>query len=383
MKALFLSNDPSIFIPGSPARERMKAYAREIGILYVISRAHQKDVAAYKHGMSEEGLTLVAVGGGKLLSLLALLYAAKRLIQKEGIEIVSAQDPFEYGWIAYQACRGTSTKLHLQVHTDFCSEWFTRVSVMRSARVPMPLMNKVRVRIADRILPYAHGIRAVSVRVKEGVESRYGNRIAPVAVIPIATFVTLPAPVALPARAFTFTLITVARIEPEKRIEDALDVLVRLLPLYPMLGLVIVGDGRYRKKLEAYAHARGLRDHVLFLGWRSDALGLMQSAQAYIQTSAYEGYGLSLLEAALARLPIITTDVGIVGEVFTGYEDVLVAPVADPAALAVHVTGLLEDAQSRTMLALNAERKAQAHLAMMKDQPRMVASNLTETLTRA
>ena len=42
-------------------------------------------------------------------------------------------------------------------------------------------------------------------------------------------------------------------------------------------------------------------DRVVFLGWRSDARGLMQSANAFIQASAYEGYGIALIEAARRR----------------------------------------------------------------------------------
>src|SRR3989344_4116623 len=155
MKALFISNDPSIFDPASAARTRMQAYAAAIGTLYVLSRANVKDVSTYRDGVQEGGLILYAVGGGKLMRLLALMQKAHALVKREGIDVVSAQDPFEYGWVAARAVRGTAAKLHLQVHTDFCSPWFTRASVMRSAHVPMPLLNKIRLRIADAVLPRA------------------------------------------------------------------------------------------------------------------------------------------------------------------------------------------------------------------------------------
>lgn len=380
MKALFISNDPSIFDPTSSARERMRVYAGTIGTLYVLSRAQTHEARAYQTGVQEGGLILMAVSGGKLTSLAALLRTARRLITTEGIEIVSAQDPFEYGWIAMRAVAGTNAKLHIQVHTDFCSSWFLRSGVMRSARVAVPLLNRLRVKIADRVLTKADGIRVVSARIADALTARYGKSIASISVIPIMVSELLPSKVELPPHQFSFALLTASRLEPEKRVEDIIDALARIKDRYPAAGLIIVGDGRSRTSLVARARVHGLNDRVLFIGWRSDVLGLMQSAQAYIQASAYEGYGMTLIEAALARIPIITTDVGIVGEVFTGYEDVLVAPPGDPAALAVHIMSLIEDVQARKSLVISAERKAKEHLRQVGDQPARVAENLARTI---
>lgn len=383
MRALFIGSDPSLFIPGSPVRLRMQEYAAALGTLFVISPAPRHTDAAYKHGVQEGNLTIISVTGGKLSALFWLLRRAKRYIREQKIEIVSAQDPFEHGYIAMRAVRGTTAKLHVQVHTDFASPWFTQGAVMRAAKVDMPLLNTIRLRLADIVIPRAAGIRVVSERIRNSLTARYGNTLPPVAVIPIATSPALPPAQPLPEHKFSFALMTIGRLEPEKRIEDIIDAIARIHRTYPSIGLFVVGEGRSRRALEARARALGLLDHVIFLGWRTDTLALMQSAQAYIQASAYEGYGRTLIEAALARRPIITTDVGIVGEVFTGYEDVLVAPPGDPAALAVHIQSLVEDVQARNLLAMNAERKAQAHLASMTDQPMRIATNLEEIINRA
>lgn len=380
MKALFIGSDPSLFTPDSPVRQRMQSYAAKIGTLYVLSRAPAEAAHAYQDGVQEGGMILVGVGGGKLTSLFLLLRTARRLVREEGIEIVSAQDPFEHGWIASKAVRGTNAKLHIQIHTDFCSPWFLRSGGMRAVKTRVPLLNRIRLRIADRVLPRADGIRAVSCRIRDSLAARYAMRLPPVSVIPIAVPAPLPEPVRLPEHSFSFALITVSRLTYEKRIEDVIDAIARIHRQYPSVGLFVVGDGPSRAGLEARVRALGLTNHVVFLGWRTDARALMQSAQAYIQASAYEGYGLTLIEAALARIPIITTDVGIVGEVFTGYEDALVAPPADPAALAVHITSLVEDVPARQLLTMRAELKARAHLAGLVDQPARIAADLARTL---
>ncbi|HEY4489329.1 MAG TPA: glycosyltransferase [Candidatus Paceibacterota bacterium] len=381
MNVLFLSNDPSLCDPISPAHLRMRAYADEVaktgGSLHILTRAkevcEQQDGPLFVHG----------VRAFKLLSPWKLSKLGKKLILKHGIDIVSAQDPFEHGLAASWAVQGTKAKLHLQVHTDYLSPWFTRESIYRSPRVRMPFLNHVRVRVADRVVRKASGIRVVSERIKQSMLVRYGNGIPEPSVIPIPVSTDVPPKVELPPRPFTFTLIAVSRLEPEKRIPDLFAVLKRLKDAYPMLGLVLIGDGKERKRLEKLAQSWGVADKVLFLGWRTDAWGLMQSANAFIQASAYEGYGITLIEAALAGVPIITSDVGIVGEVFTGYENVFAAPVGDPTNLAALTAQFIEDSHARTVLSLEGKRVALGHLANVRNSPADIVADLAEALTRS
>ena len=146
------------------------------------------------------------------------------------------------------------------------------------------------------------------------------------------------------------------------------------------VGLVIIGDGPERKKLEELTAKLGLTQRVLFMGEQKDARAYMASANAYIQASAYEGYGRTLIEAALARIPIITTDVGIVGEVLKGYEDVLSTPPGDTANLAAHMEALIRDHQLRLSLVMNAEHSVRNHLAAYPDIPAAIAEDLTHAL---
>ena len=374
MKVLFVSNDPMIFDAASAARGRMRAYAAAIGELHIISSAN-KDAREEQDG----NLFLYPVNAWKIFRIRAFAKRARELILAHGIEVVSAQDPFEHGFAALRAAQGTGAKLHIQVHTDFLSPWFVRSGNWMSPSVRMPFLNRWRRRIADRVLPRADGIRTVSERVKASLVERYGSSIPKPSVIPVSVDERVPPPVRLPAHDFTFALITVGRLEPEKRIEDIIAALKLVSNQYPMIGLFIVGEGSERGRLERMTRTLGLADKVIFLGERADARALVASAQAFIQASAYEGYGRTLVEAALAKTPIITTDVGIVGEVFKGYEDVLSAPVADPTALSLHIVGLIEDNAVRHELPLRAEASALAHLASVGDIP----ARITEDLARA
>ncbi len=384
MKVLFISNDPTIFDSTSDARVRMRAYAALIGLsagqageLHIVSAAGP-DAKEEQEG----NLFLHPVHAWKIFRVHALTVRAHALIVEQGIDVVSAQDPFEHGLAALRAIVGTSAKLHIQVHTDFLSPWFVRSGNWRAPRVRMPLLNQWRRSIADDVLPKADGIRVVSLRVKTSLIERYHGRIVEPIVIPVAVDPTVPSPVPLPKRSFTFSLIAVGRLEPEKRIEDILAALKLVIRQYLTVGLIIVGDGRERRRLKHMVRELGLTDYVLFLGNRPDARGLMASAQAFIQVSAYEGYGRTLIEAALAKVPIITTDVGIVGEVFKGYEDVLAVPVADPTALSLSIVGLIEDNAVRQELPVHAEAAALAHLASVGNLPSRIVEDLEHVLKK-
>lgn len=374
MNILFVSNDPTIFEAGSPARMRMRAYAEEVakqgGTLHILSRAGRP------HAEQDGPLMLHGIHVSKWGAVQALTRYARKIIKEHAIGVVSAQDPFEHGFAALKAIEGTNVRLHVQIHTDFLSPWFVRESIFRSPVVRMPGLNRVRRNLADQVLPRSHAVRVVSKRIKDSLIERYGAGMEAAAVIPIAVPDTTPAAVPLPPNPFTFTFITVSRLEPEKRIEDIIEALAQIADRYPRLGLVIVGEGSERKTLEKYAKKRHISSRVQFLGARSDAVGLMQSAGAYVQASAYEGYGRTLVEAALARIPIITTDVGIVGEVFRGYETILAAPPGDPAQLAYNMRWLLEDLPARKELITNAEAAVRAHLAAQRNAPADIVADV-------
>lgn len=378
MKALFISNDPSVFQPDSATRERMRAYAAAIGTLHILSRAPKGGEA-----VTDGALVLHPVHAGKLMAPFALAKRARALITSEGIEVVSAQDPFEQGWAAMKAAEGTGAKLHIQIHTDFLSPWFVRDGVYRSMRIRMPFLNKVRRKLARNVLPAADAVRAVSKRIADSVIAEFGPKVRAPSILPIYVGTEAPPAVPLPEHDFSFAFIAVGRLEPEKRVEDILMALGSIAHSYPSVGLVVVGEGSERKKLETLAGKLGLSARVLFMGEQGkNARGLMKSANVFMQASAYEGYGRTLIEAALAKVPIITTDVGIVGEVLKGYEQVLATPPGDTANLAAHMHALIGDHQLRLTLALNAEAAAKEHLAKYADFPRLIAEDLARTLKK-
>ncbi len=369
MKVLFITNDPTILDLGSSGHGRMRENALAIGELHVLIGASAAETR------DEGSLRVHAVKVGRFARDATLKEAAAGLVRAHGIQAVWVEDPFELGVIALAVARATSLPLYVNVYTDFLSPWYsTMTGMFRSSKVRVPGENRKRILLADTVLPAARGIRVMSERVKASLVKKYGTAIPEPVVIPVAVHQVPVERVMLPEPSFPFSLIAAGRLDAGRRVIDIIDALALIKDRYPGVGLYIVGDGPERRRLERQVRRRKLSGRVIFLGDRRDTQGLMRSANVFVQASAHEGYGRRLLQAAIARVPIITTDVGIVGEVFKGYDDVLAMPPGDPAALSIHIVGLIEDGQARNLLAMSAEASAKRFLQAAGNIPERIAA---------
>jgi len=130
----------------------------------------------------------------------------------------------------------------------------------------------------------------------------------------------LPVPLKTPIKA-----ITVGRLVPWKRVNRLLEALEKI----PELGLVVVGDGPERPRLERMAQDLGVSDRVYFAGQRSkrETIGLMAACDFFVLNSTYEGLPHVVLEAMALGLPVVATAVGGIPEVVRdGETGVLVSP---------------------------------------------------------
>lgn len=373
MKVLLVSSDHSILDPGSSGHARAKADAIAFGELHVLLFAETPEER------DEGSLRIHVLKEGGRFGAASMRSGALSIIRGCGIQAVWAQDAFERGMLAAEVAKAAGLPLYVNVDTDFLSPWYSMTGMFRSSHVRVPTVNKKRLALADQVLPQAAGIRVMAARVKDSLVKKYGDRIKEPVVIPIPVHLALPEKVAFPVPPFPFSLVVAGRLDSARRVIDVLDAVALLKDKYPGVGLFIIGDGPERQALEHHAKKLKIADRTVFLGDRRDTWGLMRSAQVFVQASAYEGYGRRLMQAALARVPIITTDVGIVGEAFRGYDDVLAFPPGDPAALSIHIVGLMEDGQARTLLAMNAEASAKRYIQEAGNIPERLAAFIRPT----
>ena len=70
----------------------------------------------------------------------------------------------------------------------------------------------------------------------------------------------------------------------------------------------ILGEGPLRNKLEGYAEKLGIYNSVKFLGFQKNPFKFFASANVFVLSSIYEGFGNVIVEAMACSLPVISTD---------------------------------------------------------------------------
>ena len=125
--------------------------------------------------------------------------------------------------------------------------------------------------------------------------------------------------------------------------QKGIDVAIRALPSLPDdIVLVVLGDGPDRESLERLARELGVERRAFLLGRVPDVAAWLRRADVFVHPARWEGFGLAVLEAMLAGLPVVATNVSSLPElVVDGETGLLVAP-DDPAALAAGVSSALE-----------------------------------------
>lgn len=119
--------------------------------------------------------------------------------------------------------------------------------------------------------------------------------------------------------------------------------------------LVVVGDGDRRAEIEDMLAPTGGR-RVRFAGLRSrDALpGIYAAADLLVWPAIREAYGMALLEAQAAGLPVVAGDSGGVGDIVRHGTTGLLAPEGDARAFADAIRSLLDDAPRRAAMGAEA-----------------------------
>lgn len=138
----------------------------------------------------------------------------------------------------------------------------------------------------------------------------------------------------------------VARLVPIKAHDVFLEAAAEVRRRVPNARFVIVGDGERRAELEARARELGLADRTHFLGWRRDLRRIYADLDVVVLSSLNEGSPVAIIEAMAAARPVVSTDVGGVGEVVADGRGGRLVPPRDPAALAEAVAEVLSDPES-------------------------------------
>jgi glycosyltransferase involved in cell wall biosynthesis len=181
-----------------------------------------------------------------------------------------------------------------------------------------------------------------------------------------------------------FIIGNIAHLRPAKGHNFLLDAVKLIAASHPAVTCVIVGREKtpgVQAELERYATSLGIRDHVVFTGFREDARELAAETDAFVLSSLFEGLPIALLESMALRKPVVVTAVGGVPEVVTDGVHGFLVPPKDPAALAGGVLRLIADPSLRRRMGeAGAEKVLEDHST--KRMVRQIEQLYHEVLTK-
>jgi glycogen synthase len=140
-------------------------------------------------------------------------------------------------------------------------------------------------------------------------------------------------------------LLYVGRLEYEKGVHDAIAALPRIRRIHPGTTLTIAGDGTQQDWLIEQARKHKVLKATRFVGHceHTELLELLHRADAAVLPSHYEPFGLAALEAAAAGAPLVTSNIGGLGEAVINGVTGVSCPPRDVASLAAAVCTVLDD----------------------------------------
>ncbi len=168
-------------------------------------------------------------------------------------------------------------------------------------------------------------------------------------------------------------VVAVARLVEQKGLDVAVRALQAIRAEHPQAVLVVAGEGPERARLEALAGELGVRDALVLPGRAGDVAALLRRADVFVHPTRWEGFGLVLLEAMLASLPVVATRVSSVPEIVVDGETGVLIDPERPDLLADAVNSLLRDGERRRTLGAAGHERARREFSVERMAARTAA----------
>ncbi len=343
MRVLTLSLDPQILNDQSVVASRCVRYGTVLDTYTAIVPTTESK----KVSLSSNVVVYGTGGSHKLIQLWNMYRIARLCIKKESCNVISSQDTYFLGLLAWILARSCHIGFEVQV-------------------LGIEKLNYVR-----RVLSYFVLARAGSIRVlSEGLQRRLIDEFkidsSKMLLVPIYVDVSsLGLGTGLPTQELTdantvfnemyserFNIVSVNRLVPIKNISMQLGAIAELSKEFPDVLLHVVGNGPLQETLEKEIVNLKIEKNVILEGFKSgiDLSPFFTQSDCFVLTSDFEGYGMVVIEAATAGLPIVMTDVGCAGEVIVNEKSGMIVPAKDTQAFIQALRKVRTDSALRASL---------------------------------
>lgn len=301
-------------------------------------------------------------------------------IPTQRVPIERGLDVRAYGRVANALRAQPFDILHTHlIHADTLGmllAWRGRVPVLISTRhnddafrhrLPIRALNALNWRTLKAGIVISEALAGFNVSV-EGAPTRkihvipYGMTHAPLTSDMVAAArAALRAELGVPSDAPLVGMM--CRLTEQKGVPYGIAGFAQVAHDFPQAHLLIAGDGELRDSLQAQAQAAGLAARVHFVGWRADSVTTLAGLDVFLMPSLWEGFGLVLLEAMAARLPIVASHVSAIPEIVQHGETGYLVAARDEGAIAHALRLLLADRSLRAYLGQNGEDRLEQHFS--------------------
>ncbi len=229
-------------------------------------------------------------------------------LTRKHFDVLHAHSPLTVGLLAYFTASTKNLPLIYTYHTSItdythylkviggtslirhAARWFSTTSTNLGDQIVVPSPKFYRLLLEQKVDKPIHvipnGIDLTNFKVAKNPGS-FRNRLGLQADAPI--------------------LLSVGRVDPEKRLDFLIDAFELMADQIPDAQLVFAGDGSARKKLEEHARATKVKDRIHFLGMlnRAELPDLLHDATIFLSASTTEVHPISAIEAIAAGLPML------------------------------------------------------------------------------
>ena len=198
-----------------------------------------------------------------------------------------------------------------------------------------------------QVAPQLHHVVTVSERSREDIAAAFGMQPAAIQLVHCGIDTDEFRPLGNVPKVARRLMATVSADQPLKGMRYLLEAMAKLLPSYPDLQLLMVGNIREGSEVDQLVAQLKLREHIVTVSGISteQLVHFYNEAEVAVVPSVYEGFGLPAGEAMACGTALVSTDGGALPEV-TG-DAAMSVPVRDSVALAKAIDTLLADAKLR------------------------------------
>ena len=251
-----------------------------------------------------------------ILTQAVLLRRIARLIRAENLSLISATDPLYSGLFGYWLKRLTGRPLVVHIYGNF------ELNYRNTGRTSYPKLFPWRwlehalfryvLRRADKVAAGSHTVAEQAEQCGVPTERifvlRVGKHMVPEHSVPPLERARLTDDERrrLGSPSNGKLLLTIARLEPDKLVGDALRAFAIVAEHVPDAMLVIAGQGTELKRLQALASTLGLAERVNFLGLMGQSVLTRLAPECVILSPLT---GIALLETSMSGAPPVAYDI--------------------------------------------------------------------------